>query len=900
MNKKFLVCHGIVLSLAVSVPTAAQIKPDNTLLHNSRSSQLGNVIQIDGGTRAGNNLFHSFTQFSVPTGGTAFFNNALDISNIFSRVTGREASFIDGTLKANGTANLFLLNPSGIVFGTNASLNIGGSFLASTARSLKFADGTFFSAAPSQTTPLLTISVPDALQFDSTSGQIINRSSATALDPDSGSVIPVGLRVQPEKKSQPGKTLALVGGDVLLEGGVMTSPGGRIELGSVRGEGLVSLNPTATGWALEYQGVSNYGDIQLSQQSVVNASGFGGGDIQVQGKHVTLNGGSRITSFILGAQPGGNITVNASDSLELIGGGRFQEILLKLIYGTLTSTLDTGLFNANFGSGTGGNIAINTPKLIASNGAFISTSTFSSGAGGNLTINAPQSVELSASALVTGTAGTGNAGELTINTGALIFRDGGLTATVVATTGSGRGGDQTVNASSMELIGGNQLEISLTNVVAPIVVDSGLYSASLGTGAAGDLTINTRSLTIRNGAGLSATTFFSGQGGNILVNAFSIETLNPASRNIGSGALSVGTAGSGNAGNLMINTGRLILRDGGQIDSSTIGSGSAGNLTVNANEFVELIGQPTGIVSGLFTDALAGSGNGGNITVETGKLVIRDGAAVNVGNIPIRRYNPLPPGTGSPGNLQINARFILLDNNALLTSNTLAGNQGNITIKSQELQMRHGSNITTNAQGTTTGGNIAIDTLTLAALENSDISANANKGFGGRVTVNTQGLFGIQFRANNTDRSDITVTSALGPQFGGIVQLNIPQFDPTQGSVELPKAVVNPYQVANICPAERDNSRQVQTFIRTGRGLPPGPGEALTNDSVLVGLVDSAELHGTRTGRTSSTKLTSPTVAPVAATGWVLNNKGEVILIATPPTVTPHSPWLPNSGCHAP
>ena len=216
--------------------TEAQVTSDNTLAAEESIVRIvpndGVTYQITGGATRGDNLFHSFAAFSLPAGDIAAFENSDRIANIITRVTGDSLSEIDGTIQTSGNANLFLMNPAGIVFGPNARLDVGGSFVASTGEGVGFENGFIYGVDTAEVPPLLTISAPIGLSLGNAPGPItgVGQGDTAALSVAEG------------------QTLALIGGDISLSGVRLAAPGGRIELGAVRSANALSLISDSQGF----------------------------------------------------------------------------------------------------------------------------------------------------------------------------------------------------------------------------------------------------------------------------------------------------------------------------------------------------------------------------------------------------------------------------------------------------------------------------------------------------------------------------------------------------------------------------------------------------------------------------------------------------------------------------
>jgi filamentous hemagglutinin family protein len=295
-------CYGVALSswlilggalVTSSNSAVAQIVPDGTLPSNFTVTTQDNIRTITGGTQAASNLFHSFEEFSVPTGSTAYFNNASDIQNIITRVIGKSISNIDGILKANGNTNLFFMNPNGIIFGRDAKLDIGGSFLATTANAIEFGNQGLFSAStPEAPSSLLSVN-PSALLFNQIAAASIQNNSVapSGLDP-SRTFSATGLRVPI------GKSLLLVGGNISMDRGGLYAFGGRVELGGVSGAGTVGLNANGSQFSLSFPDGVERSDVLLTNRAIANVRADNGGSIAINARSLELAGDSSLKAGI--------------------------------------------------------------------------------------------------------------------------------------------------------------------------------------------------------------------------------------------------------------------------------------------------------------------------------------------------------------------------------------------------------------------------------------------------------------------------------------------------------------------------------------------------------------------------------------------------------------------------
>ncbi|MBD2489069.1 S-layer family protein [Aulosira sp. FACHB-615] len=770
----FAVLSVICLSAVDNNGVHAQVIQDNTLntsVTSTNSINGSNLYTITNGERVGNNLFHSFSQFSIPRGDSASFQNATDIQNIFSRVTGGNISNINGEIHAQHSANLFLLNPAGILFGKDASLNIGGSFIATTANSIKFADGIEFSAVNPTATPLLTMSVPVGLQMGQMPADITVQGTGYALN-FTNSQTPVIRVPSPTKlQVQPGKTLALVGGNLSFNGATLSAEKGQIELGSLGGTGLVSLVPTTLGYTLKYENDQSFADIQLIQKSLLDVSGFNSGSVRVRGKEIQFSDRSLILAKNSGNLPGGNLHLQASAGIDLRGAF-------------------SGIRSENFGTGTGGNISVITPRLSIQEGGILSNITYGTSATGNIQIDATKleitgfsPLNSNGSFINTSTLGAGNAGNISVSGDSLLLSNGGGLSSV--SRGTGSSGEVMIRNQDTIVQGNNNS-----------ILNTRISSTTFNIGNAKTLTLDTVRLKLLDGGAIATSSFFVGHAGDIRINA--TESIQVSGRN--------------------------------QTNPSTIASSS---MRLNP-ALQKLFGIPN---NNLTADA-------GTVSITTPYLSLKNGGTLSVTN----------QGSGNGGSINITANTIQLKHQAVIDAKTASGNGGNINLEvGNLLLLRESSQITATAQGNGNGGNISVNAPILVGLENSDIIANAVQGKGGNIAITTQGIIGLEFRNTLAPRVDLTndITASSEFNVNGTVEINNIGVDPNSGLVTLPANFTDPsQQIASSCSGNTDSS----FVATGRGGIPQNPTQEIRSDRTWSDTRDISAFHTTKPAQTQISK----------------------------------------------
>ncbi len=720
---------------------ATSIVPDGTL--RTQVTQDGAVHAITGGTSQGANLFHSFTRFTVGTGETARFTAPeAGIQNIISRVTGGQQSVIDGLLQSDfPDASLYLLNPSGVLFGANARLMIQGSLFVSTARALRFADDREFTVALGNESDL-SVAAPAAFGFIAPTPADITVQGST-------------LRVPLEA------TLALVGGDIAIAGGrtsgvgspqTLAAPRGQLIITSVAAPGTVPLSPVA---ASQATGPNRGGTITLTDGARLLTSD--GGLIQIRGGRLMLDDQSSLATTTFRVEtPQVGVSVQMSEAIQMRRGsnittlalnvGRGADIELRapqiqmqegammttsvngknpggdvrIEAGTLQLTTGAVITNDSTGSGDGGDVVITATEVIAFSGradlpsSGISLLTTRAGTAGNVRLATPQLTLEAGAVIETISRGPGRAGNVEVETERLTVTAGAEMST--STFGPGPGGEISITATDTIRISGRE---------PTSLLRSGLFSQSGGgAGAAGQVTIVAPEVLVDDGASIAAT-----------------------------------TSGAGPAGAIAIFVERLTVGEGAQIDTSTFGAGAGGTVRITASGTLAIAGRDSGLLAAAFA-----SGPGGDITLQVGRIHLGAQAMISAAST----------GLDRAGTVSITASGTFQSESSIVSTQAQQANGGSLDIVARSKVVLRDSTLMAVARGGsgTIGGDIVV-TSPFLVLANSQVIANAPGAQGANVAI-PEGVFLADPNSVVQATGTVDISALIADLSGQLAPLRLP------------------------------------------------------------------------------------------------------------------------------
>jgi filamentous hemagglutinin family protein len=775
------------LSFAIALPALAQITPDATL--GDESSTLtpdaelqGEIVDlIEGGAIRGSNLFHSFQEFNVNEGQQVYFANPDGIASILSRITGGDPSNIFGTLGVDGAADLFLINPNGIVFGENAALDIEGSFYASTAEAIPLGDGIYSATEPEQSS-LLTIN-PSALfssYLTDASGDIENRGQLAAYEnltlaannldlqgqvAAGGELTLLGIDTVQIRDTAEVPFIGFAGGDLLVQGNqqvdivALSHPdSGLYSYGAMV---LRSANPV--GGDAHYWSGGNFrvetvdgevGALFSPVDPIIRAFG----DVEIEGYlgsslHILAGGSVTIGTAIINAPDAGELGIDFLQETITLSDGTFVEIdggvqpTLDVRAGVASEALGASPFDLLTG------FSNNTLDTLQGNALPTSESLSADITVANIVIRSPNGLVILTNQYQPKLEFPN--GDISIDgTGA--FEDG-----IDVRVFDGRGGDVFLDSRGSILSSGNILtssntgssgNVKLLSQGETVFSGSSVFTRLFGVGEAGSIDINANSFTLENGGQLSANTLGQGSSGDIRILADDFiliegEAVTGSSSGIFT-AVEENAVGEG--GNIEIQADSLILRNGGAISSSSVGEGSAGNITIDTEDSILVEGEGSIFSSSIVS--LVGEnteGEGGDITITADSLAIKNGGQLSANT----------RGQGTAGDIQITADdFVLIEGEAsdgtssgifAAVEENAVGNGASIWIQANSLALRNAGTISSSSVGNGSAGVIFIDAQDSVLVEGigsvfvsaivSQIGENAI-GEGGDIFIETNSL----------------------------------------------------------------------------------------------------------------------------------------------------------------
>jgi filamentous hemagglutinin family protein len=670
---------------------AGQVILDHSLGQTGQSlSGPGFNITPGNGKTIGHNLFFSFSQFDLSSGDTATFSGPGTIQNILSRVTGGSPSSIDGLVRSTiSGANFFFVNPSGIIFGPNAKIDVSGSFAASTANYLKLVDGARFVAAVDADDSVLSSAPVGAFGF------LGGSASSIAVQQSTLSVAS-------------GKTISLVGGDISVDGGLVRSPAGRINVVSVQSVGEVPVDPAGLTVAEFNAAFPQQGQITLQNGSQLDASGDGGGRIVIRGGALAVDS-SFIQANTTGGGNGQGIDIAVVNDLNVVNGGQINSLTTMGLGAGGNISIAAGSIRLDGGGLTDDNFNPTTQISAATGDPILGGGT---GKGGDITIQAGSLELVNSAQISSATFGAGNAGRIEITASsvrldALLTTPTQITANTQAIQGGGNAGDVVVRTDTLELVNG-----------------ATILAATFGSGNAGLVDIDARSVSLLSGAIITAGTFGAGNGGSVQIIANTLridgqDTLT-GGPDLLTGIQAVTTTDQSPApgGDIHITAGSLELRSMGSIFTDSFGSGPSGNVDIRAGSVtlsggstIKAAGEADGPAGGVFVQvdgSLTMTGNsalqvsaanndGGDVSVTAGKDIslshsqITAEAAQNGGNIELAAgqriyllHSPLSANAhqGNGGNITFDPTFVLLNKSPITAKVDVQGNGGKVTVDS--------------------------------------------------------------------------------------------------------------------------------------------------------------------------------------------------------------------------